>query len=412
MYIYAKDNSRIISCFSVYYYWIIFLIYLASVFFPSLRVGVLASILMLIFVFVLRLRASNRIGIDELVFLFAFYNIFSVSGYLYNGIPIVAFIQDFSNQLLPMIFFFLPSSKSFNKEKYYNLLLNSIIFCIIVGLYFYIKKPSYYFDYLSRIEIFFVKDYYLLYPRFNSFLGSTIMGSFSLIAMIISLYRVLRGQSHLFMYCLMYVISFFIAIITMQRSAMVLSIIIFFYSLLISIYSPNKSNKYLYFIYFLFGLLLAYNISKFDLSLLNVLNQRLSAVNDVVNSRSDQWINTISSSSNLIMGTGLGSVGHKALGYAKYVITDGSLFKIFAELGLIGFLLFGLIVFLCLKKAFKHVKFYIREIAIVFVFIIQSIGSNSLSFQQLLPIFWISLGIITFNQENSWGMPRGQSIKL
>ena len=146
----------------------------------------------------------------------------------------------------------------------------------------------------------------------------------------------------------------------------------------------------------------AFGISRLDASILGTINKRIDAIgSDLITSRSNQWIDTIKNSPNIVFGSGLGSVGHKALGYAKYVITDGSLFKILAEFGIVGFLLFGSIVFVCLEKAFKRIIFYFREISIIFIFLLQSIGSNSLSFQLLLPVFWISLGIITFNEPDT-----------
>jgi hypothetical protein len=401
MYIYAKDNSKIISWYSVYYYWIVFIVYLTSFYIPSLRTGVLCSVLMLLFLFVLRFKGSNKIGVRELFFLYILYNIFSISGYLYNGIPISAFIKDFSNQLLPMIFFCLPSSKSFNKEKYYDLLLSSIIFCIIVGLYFYVAKPSYYFNYLARTYMTYNKDTYLMHPRFNSFVGSTLLGSLAVIAMIVSLYRVLKNRSQVFKYILLYLLSFSGAILTMQRSAMVIALMILFFSVVIAINTAGMSKIYLFLTYLLFAVLVAFGIIKFNSTLLRYFNNRIEAVNiDLITSRSDQWVQTIKNSPNIIFGSGLGSAGHKAIGYSKYVITDGSLFKIFAEFGIIGFLLFMVIVFICLEKAFRYKSFYIREIAIVTIFLLQSIGSNSLSFQLLLPVFWLSLGIITFSKIN------------
>jgi hypothetical protein len=399
---YAKDNSRLISWYSAHYYWVVFIVYLASFFIPSLRTGVLCSFLMLIFLSVLRFKGSNKIGIRELFFLYFLYNIFSISGYLYNGIPISAFVKDFSNQFLPMFFFCIPSSKSFDKEKYYNLLLSSIVFCILVGLYFYISKPIYYFDYLARTNMTYIKEYYLLHPRFNSFIGSTLMGTFSVTAMIISLNRILFGQLQLTKYTILYSVSFVAAIITMQRSAMVIAVFLLLLSFAISLYSSKKSRNYLYLTYILFGIMLAFGISRLDTSILSTINRRIDTIgSDLITSRSHQWIDTIKNSPNILLGSGLGSVGHKAIGFAKYVITDGSLFKIIAEFGIIGFLLFAIIVFLCIEKALKHTFFYFREILIIFVFLIQSIGSNTLSFQLLLPIFWLSLGIITFNNVKS-----------
>ena len=354
------------------------------------------------FLTVLKIKQSTKIGAQELFFLYLLYNIFSITGYLYNGIPIKAFVQDFSNQFLPMIFFCLPSSKSFNKEKYYNLLIGSIVFCIIVGLYFYITKPESYFEFLSRTNAAYNKDYYLMHPRFNSFVGSTIMGTLSLIGMIASLHRILFFQTYLLKYALIYVLCFVSSILTMQRSAMVIAIIFLLLSFLMSLITSNKSRKYLYMVYTLFGILLAFGISRLEASILDTINNRFGAVSiDLITSRSDQWVETIKNSPNIILGSGLGSVGHKAIGYAKFVITDGSLFKLIAEFGIVGFLLFGLIIIVCLEKAFKRSFYYFREISIIFVFLLQSIGSNSLSFQLLLPSFWLSLGIITFGKINS-----------
>jgi O-antigen ligase len=121
---------------------------------------------------------------------------------------------------------------------------------------------------------------------------------------------------------------------------------------------------------------------------------RLSAFGTAISERSDTWFSAINNSPNIILGSGLGSVGHKALGFTKYYVHDGSYFKILAETGIIGFSLFMTMLILTYVRFYSTKKDYRLEISIITILLFQAIGSNVLAFQTLLPVFWFSIGRI------------------
>ena len=123
-------------------------------------------------------------------------------------------------------------------------------------------------------------------------------------------------------------------------------------------------------------------------------SERLDNVGDAVGERDSQWISVLLNSQNLITGTGLGSVGHHSLDYGKYHVPDGGLIKYLAEFGVVGMSIFISIIIVSIMKGVNHLKYLYRELLVIVVCIAQSIGSNILSFQHVVPMFWFCVGVI------------------
>ena len=138
-----KKTTRLII---EYYYFIVFGVYLGSIFSPYIRTGVT----MTIFLFFLFLNSRiQNIGNNRsfILYIFAIYCLLSIIGYTYNDVSsVVPYFADISNQLLPMMLFFIPPGM-IDKEKFFNMTALGIALSLIFGLYFLFTSPSYYVDF-------------------------------------------------------------------------------------------------------------------------------------------------------------------------------------------------------------------------------------------------------------------------
>ena len=95
---------------------------------------------------------------------------------------------------------------------------------------------------------------------------------------------------------------------------------------------------------------------------------------------------------NLLTGDGLGRYSHKAVEYSDKFISDGNYFRMIAEIGILGFLIFTLIIITSLFKGYRNFKEKYIELGIIVIICMQAVGSNVFAFQLIAPIFWYSIG--------------------
>ena len=112
-----------------------------------------------------------------------------------------------------------------------------------------------------------------------------------------------------------------------------------------------------------------------------------------IGERSEQWVAAVNMMFSSFIGNGLGANGHRALGIdGVKVIADGGLVKMFCELGVLGFSIFVYMMILIFTKGVKHIGKCYAELGIIAVTLLQCIGSDTLSFQPVAPIFWYAVG--------------------
>ena len=381
------------------YYLILVAVYVLSIHVPIVRTGVAMSfVLLYLYTSCKIIRfASSSAG---LVFFFLIYCIFSVQGYFYNELPISVYWAEISTQLLPMIFFFIPFNQEVDKERFYRIFVVAITIAIVLGIYYYIFNPPAYIQYIVKTaNTAYEGSIGVSIQRFNSIFGSTIMGSFSVFMIIIIIYRfwdVKKEYSFLslLLYLLLYIIAFVSAILTAQRSSMALAFFCVVFMYICSILCRKKILKSFTFFDVLLYVVVVTVIFTIFQEYFYFFDERIDSIDGAFDERNGQWIDTFKHSENIIFGTGLGSAGHKVLAFTKYHITDGALFKITAECGIVGLIFFLYIIIKCLVLKIKYFPCLFREYLIIVVCLAQSTGSNTLVFQQILPIFWFSLGSI------------------
>ena len=96
-----------------YYYLIILFVILIQLFFiPNIRLGVVTSFIIIFVLYntINRHDLLKNSDINKLVLAYLFYNTFSVLLYVFSGIPLSVFFAEWSNSILPIFFFYLPSN--------------------------------------------------------------------------------------------------------------------------------------------------------------------------------------------------------------------------------------------------------------------------------------------------------------
>ena len=396
----SKEQSKVFYL----YYIIVVAVYLAQVYYFGLvRSGILMTIVMLYLAAGSKILEKGRKS-NALVGAFLIYNIFSIQGYLYNGIPISAYIADFTNQTMPILFFFIATSLKSDKDKFYDYFLFAMIIANVIGLYFYLFPSSAYISYASRTfnSGFEGQLDANQIMRYNSLFGSTAMGSLCIFSFVMLLQKYIynnpgRFKSR-FVVIVLAILSFLFAFLTSQRSSMVMVVFCAMCYYLLSLRVKKGGFFKLTFILVLIILLvLPYAASSFG-DLFDFWGERLESLDTATEGRDTQWVETITHSKNIILGTGLGSVGGKAVGFTPYTITDGGLFKYLAEFGIIGFVFFLYLLGTIILSNIKYYRPLFCEYLIVLVCLAQSVGSNTICFQVTAPIFWYCLGIIASYQ--------------
>ncbi|MCF8298083.1 MAG: O-antigen ligase family protein [Saprospiraceae bacterium] len=334
-----------------------------------------------------------------LIGVYLIYNLSSGAWFATTGIPFMIYIKELSNVIFPMLFYYIGFSGIVNANKFYKTFVVSFVFATVVGMYLYCFSYGWYFAFLRRIEPWFNEEYYSMYGRMNSFLGSTAMGSISIIALVMAVCDTIkRGFSATNM--LIVLLSIVSAVLSYQRSAVCLSIVavcgLFTFGL---IKRRIKLQYYITIIILAFGLILVAANMRPDY--VESLWARVMSTAFAVSERKAQWHTALASRNyDWVLGNGLGAGGHKAMEFIEATVCDGSFVKMLVETGLVGCVLFAIINISTILRGMKCWRFLLMEVCIILVLLLQSIGSNVLAFQVILPIYWFCVGRIWRNEYN------------
>lgn len=392
-----KKTTRLII---EYYYFIVFGVYFGSIFSPYIRTGV--TMTFFLFFLFLNSRIQN-IGNNRsfVLYIFAIYCLLSIIGYTYNDVSsVVPYFADISNQLLPMMFFFIPPGM-IDKEKFFNMTALGIALSLIFGLYFLFTSPSYYVDFISRVAF---EDYERTLGtvglRFQSIYGSIITGTLCLYLIILSSYKIFYTKltsKSLIVNLVYFVLGVSCAFMSQQRSAMAITFVLLLAPFSVYFFRAPKPKK-LYTVIVVGGIVFicTYLVVVIP-DYIDRYIYRLSEIESGLSGRDNQWKTAIENNPNLITGIGLGSSGHKAQGYYQYLVLDGGYWKILNEVGIVGFTIFILPIFGILLKHIRSFPKLYRCYMVVLCVMVQSVASNTICFMLTLPMFWFALR--TINQE-------------
>lgn len=342
------------------------------------------------------------------------YSLLSIIFYAFNDTPISCYFTTLRSFVFPIIFAYLGYQYSVDHSfnKWYLL---GCAFCFIVGFYLYLGGPDYYIKYLADIRenLWYRSDEFvnetniLFFSRFSSFFPTSYaISSFSIPALILSLAHSFNnkniGINKYFIYIIA-VSSFIAALICQQRIAIAFAFfVILFYGFSSTRLSNTKRSFNLIFFYVTVGVFAVFiieSIARFEWfdRVYDLVIGRFEAMNfkEAMADRTGQYSSFDRATPlSLIFGLGLGSCGHAAGAVGLKSISDGQFVLFFYELGMVGCLIFGVILMLTLYRGVKYFKLYHAEVLILLFYLAAGIGSDSLTFFIFSIMFWYSMGRI------------------
>ena len=399
-----KDNFRRLftnSEFSEWYYTLVILGYIATVFVSAMRPGVFATglIILVIAELIIKKKMNIHSVMDVLIVVYFIYNALSVIWLTKGGMPVNIYTGEFAVSLLPVVFYFVGSRIADKADNFYKKFLLALAVLGIVSLILYAFAPQFYCDYLVKWSYMSKADAATCRVRMQSVTGCTVFGALMVMGMCAGVHFVgVVGEDkesknkRIFGVCAV-VFSMFFAFMSNQRACMVAAIIVLIYiNYLIFARFDNIPKKYLAIeIVGLVVVFVAICIIRYDFAL--KIWFRLASLPTAVSERSEQWVAAVNNMYSSWFGNGLGANGHKALGIeGAHVIADGGLIKMYCEQGVLGFSLFVYIIFLTIKKSLGNIGKLYAEFGFIIVALLLSIGSNILAFQLTTPIFWFAIG--------------------
>lgn len=371
------------------YYYVIFLCYFLGIFYTNIPVGQLATVYMIILIMdLIRRDFIIQRYFDILILAYVFYSIVTLLWYPIGRIPIQAYLVEIAYGIIPIIFYFY--GKNDKKSSLLPHFFRAVFVSLVIGIVFYTWAPEFYGRYLVNIG--FAANYLPPWIRNSlySIYGATIASSFATMLTIYGFMGVCKkGSKKEWLYFLVGLIAVFLGT---RRSAMagtflIISILHFF------LYIKWRYLKVTHFIYELIvvAVLMTGGVLLFPHQV-EIFLYRILMFSTAISSRSDQWILGLEIERNPVIGLGLGTVSHTAGALGFPAVHDGSLMRMYVEIGVIGVCIFTAIVLLAVLKAGFRAKEKYMEICIIAIMLIQAIGSNVLVFQLLAPIFWYSIG--------------------
>lgn len=413
------------------YYGLVFSGYVLTLVINGFRSGVFAALLMALIAAITGIFAiksdtkSDFISlINVCVFAYIIYNFFSFVWIMKNGFPLSVFVEEFSNSVLPAVFYFVPAliikteADDIEKEKItdsiYKAFLVSFTIFSIISIILYIAAPQFYCDYLFNMSFISKADASTCRVRMESFTGSTSISYLGVAAMLVSARFMYKYASLLsvnktndknknngdtlkqfIIYSALFVFSLIVVFLANGRAGMVAALLVIVYiNILVFSVFRFADRKYLYIeVSVIIALIVILCI--ITPSVVSKIWARLVSLPGAIGQRSEQWVSAINNMYGQWFGNGLGANGHKAIGIeGAKVVADGGLVKLYCEEGALGFSLFAFIILVIVRQSFKDLKKYFSELGIIMTALLMSIGSNIIAFQLCMPIFYFALGVI------------------
>lgn len=333
------------------------------------------------------------------------YSLLSVVLYLINGYPLGLYFNEVAFFLPAVLFCYIGMESSDTTDNFYKYTLWAIAAFFVIGLYLYFLPPSWYQNawvrrmeskwYLEGMNVSY--DHIAENMRFSSFMltsyATEYFGIFA-VPMAISFMAREEIKKLKWGYLLIVLISIVCVVLSMQRSAILASFLVLLFYFIYDNTHYHKGGKF----YILLLALVVIFFTTYSQSELGIrILERFDAINidDAFNeSRVEQNKNAFSAMQNIVFGSGIGTCGSSARRLGLPAVTDSNYMKLFFEQGIIGIIIFLVLVVKTLLRVKSNFKYLFAEGAIIASYLIAMIGSNALSFSLFSPLFWYAVGRI------------------
>lgn len=401
-----KKANQIVYWIMPIYFTIAFVEFYTGIF----RLSMITKIFAILASVIITMKHPKN-GMSDLMWVLIFTNILSFPLTILSGRPISCYTNEIFNYVPAMLFYFVGASSNVNTEKFYKYLLISATISFTIGLFLYFTAPDWYVLKLaewanrSKIAIVEVSEMSVLeHTRFQSYLMSEYaISHFTMFGLAVACFAAFREDKckipskWVYLSILILLVS---AIISQMRVAMFCSVACFLAFVIYDIFISRKGKSLriilvIILILVTVGTYFVYsNGEQFEL-VSSLMSNRIEemSISKALKGRENQVENLMSTWNWIIIGHGLGSGGAISLlgGYSG--VTDQNYIKILYENGLLGMLLFMIIIIKTLIKAIKKYRYYTIELVIIAFVMVAMLGSNTLCFSYLyiLP-FWFAIG--------------------
>ncbi len=394
----SKSIANKYTWFTTQYYILAMLVNFAYLYWNSIRVGVMCAAIMMLVVmnYILGKASKVRITVTKttlLILVYIIYNLLTIFIGVINGYSALIGISEFSNGLLPIIFYFVALDMSdLEESKFVKSFIYACLFLVLTGMFMYIVKPSIYFEYMQRSIVNYYQQMYLADPRMHSFLGSVGVGSIACMGLAFEM-DFFISKSKKYRAILVSLILLIGIILTMQRSAWLFAVMTI---ILMSMSTFNNKRRSFKFImrYGLIVIIVAAIVVSVYPNLIERILLRISSMTTAIDGRSANWGYVLKQGIETLVGGGLGTGGHRAMYIKAITIRDGNYFKMIYEIGLIGTIMFIGIMVSTIMKGIRNYRRCSVYLCIVLGILFQAIGSSILTFQLVVPMFWFAIGRI------------------
>lgn len=352
-------------------------------------------ILATIYVTAISLKSIHWKDIDTIVLIFILYSLLS---FLFSDYDFSLYYYGIKLQIIPILFYYIARGKYFKDNSFFDNIKLPLILVYISAILLYFFPPSWYLEFkLANIGEN-VSEYILHeYTRMSSFWSHPyFVGYSSAIFIVYMLDKIIRSDI-IRVNDLCYII---LAVFCLFFSQMRVCIaFVFLYYLYITIYSFRHKLKIrkLFFkgwwLLLILTILISFIIVNYlDSSFIEYIKDRsINSEENFVLKRFEQFAEFIKRIS--FLGEGLGKYGHSAIAMNKPCIADCEYIRIPVELGIIGSLLFFIIIIHSLIRGLSKIKLYRLEVFIILFFLLTMIGAAPLEMTVQQPfILWFCIG--------------------
>jgi hypothetical protein len=377
----------------------------------GITVGVKFLCILLSFLFAFKILSSTDKGMGARGVFTIFFAYYVLTGafYAFNSVSIRCYLNEVFNSIPAMFFFYVGLGEKRSGDQFYDKFLKSCTICMLIGIALYVTTPGWYVS--RRIEIAdntswsgttHNEDSLLSTMRFSSYLIEGYEADmFAMVALAIALFSFFKknytGKTWIGLSFI--IINYVAAVLTQQRVAMAAATFaVFFYMIYGSIHKREKQSRKL--LLTMSSLLVVGAVLVFLYlgdraeQLILLLTDRLDNMNvSTALSERNYQMEIFDSWTMPITGLGAGSGGAIAGSFGLPHVNDAGYLQMLYETGIIGTLLFIIIICPTLLRGAKHMKVYLAELVIIMFVLVAMIGSNTLNmgYMTVMP-FWYAVG--------------------
>lgn len=320
------------------------------------------------------------------------------------------FIKSIHISIIPVLLFFtLKFILTINSEycnlylsKIFNFYLNISFILLIISMYFYFTKPTFYLELLAlhRQES---VEWAFTYSRFGGlFLHPNSYATYLAITFVILDNKINRLYLNSKIIYLFYYILLLFSIIISQSRGVWLFIFIYFLYKILFVYKLNKIKlKTILLIFFSF--IIFTTVISMNNNIQFFIKKRIQTIFTAeVLDRTVYWKSVFNNFLKYPFGQGLGiggqitSIDKSLIKRTNIPVQDGYFIKVISETGIISIITFSFFIISYMYYIskillnYKHYKIDNFTLSfIILLFFVQSIGSNVFDFINISPLIWI-----------------------